>query len=127
MPQLDVLLVLLFAGIAAYSQNLKESISALCIVLLVVAHLRTMRITEGGERFGTPGSSAVVSMAFGVLLIVAIFYAWSYAIKEGGLWWLLFLVVGYTCLKIGESFKRGLEAAVKDSKDEQKTKDIQAR
>jgi|GEM_PF-5080395 len=122
-----ILLAFLFIRIGIYSQDLRESISALCIVLLIIGHFRTKRKTEEGEKPGTPESSAFVSMALGVLLLVAIFYAWNYAIEKGGLWWILFLVVGFTCLRVGESLKRGLEAAVTDSKHEQKSKDIQSR
>lgn len=114
----QILLILLFVGISAYSQNLRELISALCMILLVIGHFRTKGKTEEGKKFGTPESSAFVSMAFGVMLIVAIIYAWNYAIEKGGLWWILFLVVGFTCIRVGESLKRALEAAVKDSKDE---------
>jgi drug/metabolite transporter (DMT)-like permease len=122
-----ILLIFLFVGIGIYSQDLRESISALCMILLVIGHFRTKRKTKEGEKSGTPESSVFISMTLGVLLLVAIFYAWNYAIQKGGLWWILFLVVGFTCLRVGESLKRGLEAAVRDSKHEQKSKDIQSR
>ena len=116
----SALLFALFVGIGIYSQDIGEAISALCMILLVIGHFRTRRKTREGEKFGTPESTALVSMALGVLLIVAIIFAWTYAIERGGLWWILFSIVGFACLRAGEALKKGLEGAVKDSRDERK-------
>ena len=113
-----LIMAVLFLGIGVYSHDLREVFSAFLMVLLVVGHFRTRRKTEEGEKFGTPESTAFVSMALGIPLIIAVIFAWNYAMERGGLWWILFCIVAYFSLKAGEQIKKGLEGAVKDARNE---------
>lgn len=105
------------AAIGIYSQNLQDTITAAAMLVLVWGHFRTRR----GTKFGTPESSAAVSMILGLLLIISSFYAWSYALDKGGFWWVIFAVFVIACLRAGNAVKESLEQAVRDSRKEQKS------
>ena len=113
-------LIVLGSAIGILSQNVREAISSVLMVVLVIWHFRTRRTTGEGDKFGTPESTTFVAMALGVCLIVAVIFAWGYAMGKGGLWWILFGAVGLACLSAGNSVKKSLEGAVRDSRKEQK-------
>ena len=50
-----------------------------------------------------------------------LFKAWETAIKNGGLWWIVFIVSGVALLYIGQRFKRNLENIIKKSKELKKS------